>query len=91
MSKDLNIIKRFESADKEDFRRPDHTDFMTSSELKAIEFSGIRANSLSSCQELWIRGEIKIAMPLGQVPLFWDKAYADILGLHEVETVKKGN
>lgn len=92
MSKDLNIIKQFESADKEEFKRPDHTDFMTSSELRAKEFSGVRLNSITQNQELWIRGIIKLSMPLAQVPHQWDKQYAEIFGLYEVETVsQKGN
>ena len=31
----------------EDFKRPDHPDFMDSSELKKAKWSGIRNNSLS--------------------------------------------
>lgn len=42
----------------EDFKRPDHNDFLTSSELKAKEFTGVRHNSLLSLHEFWILGEI---------------------------------
>lgn len=40
-------------------RRPDHYDFMTSSELKRAEFSGMRQNQLAMQWELWLVGEIK--------------------------------
>lgn len=42
-----------------DSKRPDHPDFMTQGELKQIEFSGMRYNSLSEEVELWLLGEIK--------------------------------
>ena len=42
-----------------DFKRPDHTDFMTSYELKKIGFSGIRNNELSGKIEIWVEGEMR--------------------------------
>lgn len=42
-----------------DSKRPDHPDFMATSELKKSEFSGIRVNSLSGDTEIWVAGEIR--------------------------------
>ena len=42
----------------EDFKRPNHPDFMDASELKKAKWSGIRNNSLSGDLECWIDGEI---------------------------------
>jgi hypothetical protein len=41
----------------EGFERPDHPDFMDSSELKNIGFNGVRKNSISGDTEIWIEGE----------------------------------
>lgn len=90
-SKDLNIIKQYESGDKEDFIRPDHSDFLSSLELKQKEFSGVRHNRISSCREVWIRGEVKLEMNerlIAANPHNWDQKYAELFGLHNVETLK---
>lgn len=42
----------------EDFKRPSHPDFKTSSELAKDKFNGLRVNSLTNSMELWIEGEI---------------------------------
>ncbi len=94
MSKDLNIIKQFESADKEEFKRPNHSDFMDSSELKKAKFSGVRINQISQSQELWIEGEVKISLSLFDADFRseWNRRYSEVLGLCDVETVsQKGN
>lgn len=79
----------------EDFKRPNHTDFMTSSELSKIKFSGIRKNSISGCIEMWLEGEKKFEQLFAlyeQDTTWWDKQYADLFGLLNAETVaKKGN
>jgi hypothetical protein len=65
---------------------------MLSSELKAIEFSGMRHNSLTDYMEIWVDGEVKYEMTLKDFVLFpdkWDKAYADVFGLHNVERIEK--
>ena len=41
-----------------EFKRPNHPDFMTTSELKKIKWSGLRNNSISGDTEIWIEGEI---------------------------------
>ncbi len=46
------------ATDDFDSKRPDHPDFMTASELKKHEFSGVRTNSLSGDVEIWKAGEI---------------------------------
>lgn len=45
-------------AKTEEFKRPDHPDFMDSSELKAIEFTGVRLNKLAAQYEFWIVGKV---------------------------------
>lgn len=42
----------------DDFKRPNHPDFMTTAELKAFNFTGLRENKLASQFELWIVGEV---------------------------------
>jgi len=95
MANEGKIIIRetgFVSPDKEEFKRPDHPDFKDSSELKAMNFCGVRINSLSHHQELWIMGEVKLSMSLaGWHQPSWDKAMSEVLGLHEVETLSIDN
>lgn len=43
---------------KEGFDRPDHPDFMDSSELKKMGFCGMRNNSISGDIEIWLMGEV---------------------------------
>ena len=57
-----NIIKGVQEHEAE-FKRPDHPDFMLSSELKAAEFTGVRQNEISREWEFWIVGEIKARVP----------------------------
>lgn len=71
----------------EDFKRPDHPDFYTASELKEKQWSGIRHNSITNDAEIWLLGECKAAITPEQMNLNMhaiDDAYADIFGLHEV-------
>lgn len=42
-----------------EFKRPNHPDFMVASELKAMDFSGVRKNEVGLVYEFWIAGEIK--------------------------------
>ena len=78
----------------DNFKRPDHPDFMDSSELRKIHFSGIRHNSISDEMEIWVVGVRKFSMPTMEYKFNtdkWDTEYANIFGLHNVETVKEGN
>lgn len=71
----------------EDFKRPDHPDFHTSSELAKNQWSGIRHNSVTNDAEIWLLGEMMVAISPEQVNLNMhaiDEAYAEIFGLHEV-------
>lgn len=47
------------NAKTEYYKRSDHNDFATTSELKQRRFSGWRVNKLSMENELWVDGEIK--------------------------------
>lgn len=55
-SKHLNLIRQYDSADKEEFKRPDHPDFMTSVELGKMGFNGIRVNTIGRQLEFWLNG-----------------------------------
>lgn len=72
-----------------DFNRPNHNDFATSAELRSRGFTGVRNNSITHEQELWVEGKVVIAMNyiyMLQNPGAWDKAYSEQFGLHHVET-----
>lgn len=71
----------------EDFKRSNHPDFATSSELREQGFSGLRHNSLSDNAEIWLLGEVKAAISREAVridPHAIDKAFAEIFALNEV-------
>ncbi len=94
-TKNLNIIKQFESADKEEFKRPDHPDFLSSLELKQQKWSGIRSNSITQELEIWALGELRGSMPelvAQNFPERWEALYAEVFALHHVESnPQKGN
>ena len=58
-----NIIKHVSTWESENFKRPNHPDFMTSSELAKAEWTGVRQNEISREWEFWIVGEIKARIP----------------------------
>jgi len=71
----------------EDFKRPNHPDFMDSSELKRAAFSGIRHNSLSNEAEIWVLGNIEARVSAMQVqlnPMAINEAYEKVFALKEV-------
>ena len=71
-----------------DFKRPNHPDFMDSSELKKLQFSGVRANKLTQQMEIWLLGEVRASMAMKTVKLFpekWERLYAEIFALEEVK------
>lgn len=41
------------------FKRPNHPDFKTSSELKQAKFTGLRENNMALEYEFWVLGEIR--------------------------------
>ena len=80
---------------EDDFRRPDHPDFMTSSEFAGIHFTGVRHNSITDYMELWLVGEKKFELRTLDYkfnPEKWAKGYEEVFALHHVEVLKeKGN
>lgn len=71
----------------EDFKRPDHPDFMTSAELAKIEFSGIRHNSISGNCEIWKMGNCTKMISKAEVlmdPDAINKAMEEVFALHDV-------
>lgn len=82
--KNNNIIKSANYGISEEFKRPNHPDFMTSSELKKAEWSGVRQNELSREWEFWIVGEIKERVHEDTViadPTALTKAHMEIFGM----------
>ena len=79
----------------EDFKRPNHSDFMTSEELRKSEFTGIRHNSLTDYLEIWVLGKKEAEMPKRVADAnqeAWNRLYADVFALKHVETLPmKGN
>lgn len=72
------------NAETESFKRPNHYDFMTSSELKAAKFSGTRHNRLMACYEIWTLGDVRRVVTEDQVredPLALTKAMDELFGL----------
>ena len=71
----------------EDFKRPNHPDFMSSSELKVLKFSGLRHNSLTDRAEIWVLGNLEREITRTQIlldPMAINKAWADVFALDEV-------
>lgn len=74
----------------DDFKRPNHLDFCDSSELRTLEFSGVRYNELSMEMEIWIAGEKKASISKAEMrlnPAKWEEMYAKIFGINEVITL----
>lgn len=71
---------------REGFDRPNHPDFMDSSELKKAEFSGLRQNSISGDMEIWVAGQRRKTVSLVSMQLdkhAVEKAYAEVFGLDQ--------
>lgn len=76
----------------EDFKRPNHPDFKTGSELRAMRWSGIRQNSITDEREVWVQGQCVMTMSnivCETNPALWEKKYAEVFDLKHAET--KGN
>lgn len=75
---------------KEGFERPNHPDFMDASELKAMNFSGVRHNSLSDDTEIWIDGErVKIISAVARSinPHAVEEAFQEVFKLEHCASV----
>lgn len=71
----------------EDFKRPNHSDFQVSSELKAKEFTGIRHNSITNQAEIWVLGNLEKTVSYEEVqlnPLAINQAMEEVFAVHEV-------
>lgn len=79
------IFKDPGNEDRMTFKRPNHPDFMTESELKKIEFSGTRINRMANEWEIWILGERK-AYGAEKDREAFEAAYADVFALGPVST-----
>ena len=73
--------------DKMTFKRPDHPDFHTSSELQKNQFSGVRKNDLTREWEIWTVGDLRAHGPLENQEAFM-KAYQEVFALDSVVFIK---
>lgn len=75
----------------EDFKRPDHNDFATSSELRDRSFSGVRNNELLQTREIWIEGNLAASMSIMEIgfrPESWEQLYRDVFRLTNAKTLE---
>lgn len=63
------FIKIDANAKTEEFKRSDHNDFATTSELKARKFSGVRMNELAQQNEFWMLGEVLGTVTFAEIRL----------------------
>ena len=78
----------FKSKDFREADRPDHPDFMDASELKKIEFTGVRHNSLDDSIEMWLVGERKFYVSVAERqldPEAFQKKYKELFNLEHVD------
>lgn len=71
----------------EDFRRPNHNDFATASELQERKFSGYRVNSITEDFEIWVMGYLKrkvSKVELTQNPKAINEAFEQVFALVDV-------
>lgn len=65
-------------------KRPDHPDFMVDSELRKIEFSGVRPNPSRQMWEFWILGKIEKEVTFLRAnldPYALTQAHCELFGL----------
>lgn len=61
------ILYNLRQSVEEDYKRSNHPDFLTTSELKVKEWSGVRKNSITDDYEFWVAGEIIKNVPVSAV------------------------
>ena len=72
------------NAKTEEFKRPDHPDFLTATELAAQGFTGVRSNSLNGDMECWVHGKKEFSVgqtEMGINPAAFEIAYAEHFGI----------
>lgn len=80
------FIRKWESADKEEFKRSDHNDFATAAELKERKFSGIRNNSIAQTVEIWTEGDLRKSvstLAVMQDEFAIEKAFEEVFAIKE--------
>lgn len=85
----------FKARDFREAPRPNHPDAMDASELRKINFTGIRNNSLDNSIECWLEGEIRFYVTELENQLnpgVFARKYEEVFALYKVEQVPmKGN
>lgn len=70
-----------------EYKRSNHPDFLTATELKAKKFSGIRHNSITGNAEIWLLGDLIREVTRAQAtmnPHALDNAISEVFALGEV-------
>lgn len=70
----------------EQYKRPDHNDFRSSEELKKLQFTGVRRNSITEEWEIWLLGDRKAYGSVSDVDAF-AAAYREVFALDNVAIV----
>jgi hypothetical protein len=76
------IIRSPKNQRTEHFKRPDHPDFMDATELKKTKFSGLRANQVGLQTEIWVLGEIVVAVSFAAPLSELERKYKEVFGFH---------
>ena len=74
----------------EEFKRPDHYDFMDTHELAEAKFSGSRHSTITNQVEVWIEGKCLLVRDYNWIrgnPQQWADLYSNALELKEVKAV----
>jgi len=87
-AKNFPVVRKYKKAESMDFKRPDHPDFLDSSELKKKEFSGVRINKISNEWEIWTVGDLRAHGPAKDQEAFM-KAYADVFMIENIAFITK--
>lgn len=76
------------NAKTEELKRPNHPDFMTMTELRALKWSGVRQEKIAKTTEFWIEGEIVKIVTQHDIrmnPKAIQAAHVELFGLHPPE------
>lgn len=84
-----SIIASVNYGKTEGFNRPNHPDFLTTSELKSSGFTGLRKHEMARDWEFWIIGEIKKRVTFTELinnPKALEDAHIELFGMHSRKT-----
>lgn len=80
------------NAETEGYKRSDHNDFATTTELKQRKFSGVRMNELAQQNEFWMLGDIVGTVSFQEIrndPAAMGKKHVEVFFLNPPEGFDK--